>query len=70
MDVSFLDILGALVVGGAASALGGYLGGVNLGAKDLGREFAGFMGMLYGPTAGLTGVVVGLVIVAVVATRS
>lgn len=70
MHVSALEIVGAIVVGGLASAVGGYLGGVALAGKDLGKDLAGFLGMLYGPAAGATGVIAGVAIVAVLATRS
>lgn len=70
MHVTLLDLLAALVVGGAASALGGYLGGTSLAAKFIGRDFAGYLGMLYGPTAGLTGVIAGLAVVAFISAQA
>lgn len=65
-----LDILAAVVVGGAASAVGGFFGGKALAAKFIGRDLAGYLGMLYGPPAGLTGVVAGLVVISIISARS
>jgi hypothetical protein len=70
MHVTPVELVAALVFGTAASLVGGYLGGTSLAAKDIGREFAGYLGMLYGPTAGATGVLAGVIVVAVIATRS
>ena len=67
MHVNALQVIGAIVLGGAASALGGYLSGVRLGSKWIGREFAGYMGFLYGPVAGLGGVIVGVIVVSALA---
>lgn len=45
------------LIGGAAS-------GLKLGAEALGRELAALMGALFGPTAVLPAVLVGLVVLA------
>jgi hypothetical protein len=55
----------AIVVGFAASMLGGALGGVAVGGKAIGNELAALMGAFYGPLAGVAGVFVGVVIVAI-----
>jgi hypothetical protein len=64
MHLSTLDLVAGLVTGAAASVLGGYLGGTALAGKTIGRDLAGFLGILYGPPAGAVGVVVATVIVA------
>lgn len=69
MHVSVIEIVGAVVVGGLASVVGGYFGGISLAGKDIGKDLAGFLGMLYGPAAG-AGVIAGVAIVAVLAARS
>jgi len=50
----------ALIVGAAASLLGGALGGVAIGGKALGNELAAMMGGFFGPLAVVPGVIVGL----------
>jgi hypothetical protein len=70
MHISALDLVAAIVVGGAASLAGGYVAGNVLAGKVIGRDLAGFLGMLYGPTAGATGVVAGVAIVALLASRA
>ena len=52
----------ALAVGIAASIVGGALGGIAVGGKALGNELAALMGGFYGPLAGGTGVLLGLVV--------
>ena len=44
------------------SALGGALGGVCLGAKDLGAGLAASMGSMFGPIAGAHGWIVAIVL--------
>ena len=51
--MSALTILLVLAVGGAASLIGGALGGVAIGGKALGNELAALMGGFYGPLAGI-----------------
>lgn len=70
MHVSALEVASAIVIGGLASAVGGYFGGIALAGKDIGKDLAGFLGMLYGPAAGATGVIVGVAIVLVLAART
>ncbi len=65
---SAFEIFASIVLGAAASAVGGYFGGTTLAAKFIGRDLSGFLGMLYGPAAGATGVVLGVAAVAI-ATR-
>lgn len=57
----------ALGVGVLASAAGGILGGMALGAKELGAQLAGTMGGAFGPVAGLGGVAIALGIIAAMA---
>jgi len=52
----------ALVLGLAASLIGGALGGVAIGGKALGNELAAMMGGFFGPLAVVPGIVVGLVL--------
>jgi hypothetical protein len=68
MHVTPLDVAAGLVLGTLGSVAGGYLAGTSLNTKAVGRELAGYLGMLYGPAAGATGVVVGLVVVVVLAS--
>jgi len=70
MNVSALEVAAAIVVGTAASVAGGYLGGVAIGAKNLGPKLSGFLGVLYGPAGGGLGVVIGVVAVSVLATKA
>ena len=70
MHFSTMELVAAFVFGGAASFAGGYFGGVALGAKDLGRDLAGFLGLLYGPAAGGLGVLIGVVCIAALSARS
>ncbi|MFN0218603.1 MAG: hypothetical protein ACKVP4_07305 [Hyphomicrobium sp.] len=57
----------ALALGVAASVGGGVIGGVLVGGKHIGNELAAMMGGFYGPLAGATGVLVGLVLLSLVA---
>ena len=52
----------ALILGAAASLIGGALGGVAIGGKSLGNELAAMMGGFFGPLAAIPGLVVGLVL--------
>jgi len=69
MHPSPLSLIAAVVLGGAASVAGGYLAGGAIGSKTIGPDLAHFLGMLYGPVAGATGVLAGAVIVAIVAAQ-
>lgn len=48
------------------SMLGGALAGMRLAGKDLGNELAAMMGAMFGPTAAVPAVLVGLVVLALV----
>ena len=48
------------------STLGGALAGMRLAGKDLGNELAAMMGAMFGPTAAVPAVLVGLVVLALV----
>jgi hypothetical protein len=63
-DLSIISAAIALFVGMAASLAGGALGGVAVGGKALGNELAALMGAFYGPLAGATGIVIGLIVLA------
>lgn len=58
-------ILIAGLVGLVTSVLGGVLSAIAIGGKDLGHQLAAMMGAFYGPVGGFTGVVVGLLALAV-----
>ena len=60
--MNFGPALVALVLALVASVGGGALSGIYIGGKSMGRELAAMMGSFYGPIAGFTGVVVGLVL--------
>jgi len=67
--ISGLSIVGAavaLIVGVMASIIGGALGGVAVGGKALGNELAALMGGFYGPLAGVPGVLLGLIVLAII----
>jgi hypothetical protein len=49
-----------------ASIIGGALGGVAVGGKALGNELAALMGGFYGPLAGVPGVLLGLIVLALI----
>jgi hypothetical protein len=69
VDIGSLCILGAavaLIVGTAASIIGGALGGIMVGGKALGNELAAMMGGFYGPLAGVAGIVLGLIVLAAI----
>ncbi len=69
MAISGLSIVGAavaLIVGVMASIIGGALGGVAVGGKALGNELAALMGGFYGPLAGVPGVLLGLIVLAII----
>jgi hypothetical protein len=52
----------AFIVGVIASIAGGAVGGVAVGGKHIGNELAAMMGGFYGPLAGISGLIVGLVV--------
>jgi hypothetical protein len=70
MHPSTLSLIAAVVLGGAASVAGGYFAGGAIGGKTLGPDLAHYLGMLYGPVAGATGVIAGTVVVAILAAQA
>ncbi len=65
-DISIIGAAVALIVGTAASIIGGALGGIMVGGKAIGNELAAMMGGFYGPLAGVAGIVVGLIVLAAI----
>jgi len=65
-DISIIGAAVALIVGTAASIVGGALGGIAVGGKAIGNELAAMMGGFYGPLAGVAGMVLGLIVLAVI----
>jgi ABC-type phosphate transport system permease subunit len=65
VDFSIIGAAVALIVGTMASIIGGALGGIFVGGRALGNELAALMGGFYGPLAGVPGIVVALVVLAV-----
>jgi hypothetical protein len=63
-DLSIVVTAVALIAGTAGALIGGAIGGVVVGGKALGNELAAMMGGFYGPLAGVPGVVVGLIVLA------
>lgn len=63
-DLSIVVAAVALIAGTAATLVGGAIGGVVVGGKALGNELAAMMGGFYGPLAGVPGIVVGLIVLA------
>jgi hypothetical protein len=63
-DLSIVVAAVALIAGTAASLIGGAIGGVVVGGKALGNELAAMMGGFYGPLAGVPGLLVGLIVLA------
>jgi hypothetical protein len=55
-----------LLVAFVLSMAGGALAGMKLAGKDLGNELAATMGAMFGPTAVLPAVVVGLIVLSLV----
>ena len=58
--------LAAVVVAAALSAAGGAVGGIWVGGKDIGYHLAGTIGAFYGPIAGLFGIIIGIVALAII----
>ena len=61
-----LILAAAFVVGVVCSLVGGALGGVLIGGKDLGNSLAATMGGFYGPLAGVAGVTIGLIVLVLI----
>lgn len=59
-------ILVWLVAAVLLSMAGGAVAGIRLAGKDLGNELAAMMGAMFGPTAAVPAVLVGLLVLALV----
>ncbi len=59
-------ILVWLVAAVLLSMVGGAVAGIRLAGKDLGNELAAMMGAMFGPTAAVPAVLVGLLVLALV----
>jgi len=62
-----LALVLVLVAGALASVAGGAVGGMIVGGKALGNELAAMLGGFYGPLAGVGGIVIGLLVLAIIA---
>ena len=62
--LSFSTALLCLLAAFVLSMAGGAVAGVRLAGKDLGNELAAMMGAMFGPTAAVPAVLVGLVVLA------
>lgn len=62
IESSALMAVIALIIGLAASAVGGVLGGIFTGGKHIGYGIASMMGGFYGVIGGGAGVVLGLAV--------
>ena len=60
----YLWPLAILGIGTAASVAGGALGGLVVAGRELGPSLAAAMGAFFGPLAGVSGVALGLVVLA------
>jgi hypothetical protein len=58
----YLWPLAILLIGTAASLAGGALVGLAIGGRHLGPQLAALMGAFFGPLAGATGLVIGLLV--------
>lgn len=63
---TYLWPLAIMLVGTAASLVGGALSGMALGARHLGPSLAALMGAFFGPLASVIGLGLGLLVVAVI----
>ena len=61
-DINFMTGLVWLVLAAALSVIGGAIGGVLVGGKDLGNQLAAMIGGLFGPAGVIPAVLIGLVI--------
>jgi hypothetical protein len=64
--LSYETVAIALVVATFASIAGGVVGGIAVGGKALGNELAAMLGGFYGPLAGITGIAIGLIALAMI----
>ena len=65
-EITWLTALFLLAVATAVSILGGAIGGVLLGGKDLGYRLAAMIGGLFGPAGVIPAVAIGLVVLKLV----
>lgn len=61
-DINLVTGLVWLVLAAALSVVGGAIGGVLVGGKDLGTQLAAMIGGLFGPAGVIPAVLIGLVI--------
>ncbi|MFB2981524.1 hypothetical protein [Microseira sp. BLCC-F43] len=61
-DINLVTGLVWLVLAAALSVIGGAIGGVLVGGKDLGNQLAAMIGGLFGPAGVIPAVLIGLVI--------
>lgn len=61
-DLNFITGLAWLAIAGTFSIVGGAIGGILIGGKDLGYQLAAMIGGLFGPAAVLPAVLLGLLI--------
>ena len=65
-EITWLTALFLLAIATAVSILGGAIGGVLLGGKDLGYRLAAMIGGLFGPAGVIPAVAIGLVVLKLV----
>jgi hypothetical protein len=61
-----LTIVAWAIVAFLLALAGGAVTGVKLAGKDLGNELAAMMGAMFGPTAAVPGIVVGLIVLSLI----
>jgi hypothetical protein len=61
-DINLVTGLVWLILAAALSIVGGAIGGVLVGGKDLGNQLAAMIGGLFGPTGVIPAVLIGLII--------
>ena len=61
-DINLLTGLVWLLLAAALSIVGGAIGGVLVGGKDLGNQLAAMIGGLFGPAGVIPAVLIGLII--------
>jgi hypothetical protein len=64
--LSYATVVITLVVATFASIAGGAVGGIAVGRKALGNELAAMLGGFYGPLAGVAGITIGLIALAMI----
>ena len=63
--VTLVSALCWLLIAWLLAMAGGAVAGIRLAAKDLGTELAAMMGAMFGPTAALPAVLIGLIVLAI-----